>query len=126
MSHNTPLDPAINRMHRCVAIMLNLSQRPSSKHSNAIYTLCQETMDKTSTTAPGTKNIAKMYLEPRTPQELTLPKYSKLHKTQYTAEFLNRINDDVVMPLLRHEPISNGISFEQYFANLVILEENDM
>jgi len=121
MSEKDLIDPALNRMHRCVAILINLSQRPQTDRTKSIYHLCQETMVRTTTTLTNAKGIVKAYLAARTPKELASEKHTNLRKHNYKDKFLTRINDDIVIPLMSH--ISPDVSLEQHFANLVILED---
>lgn len=115
------LDPALNRIHRCVAIMCNLSERPETTRVKDIYLLCQETMAHTAMGYPSVKNVVKMYLEPKTAKELN--KFNRLKKIQYSPIFLNTI-DDIVMLLLTHQTEKHDMCLEQRFADLVIKEDH--
>ena len=117
------LDPAINRLHRCVAIMLNLSTRPTTDRCCSIFALCQEVMVKTTTTAPHLINVAKLYLQPLKPRDLQRDEYQSLRNVQYTDAFKNHI-DDIVMSLLAMEP-TRDMTLDQHFSNLVILENKE-
>lgn len=117
------MDPALNRIHRCVAIMTNLSSRPETNRTRCIYKMCQEAMVHTVTTLTQCRDVVKAYLVARTPKQFALSEHAALRNNKYTPAFLKRINDDIVMALLSHDTVSAETSLEQLFANLVIMEE---
>ena len=87
MSSN--LDPALNRLHRCIAIMYNLSRRPETPRTQKIYEMCLETMVHTSAAYPTITNVVKLYMTAKTSKEFAMNK--DLHPRAHTSSYVSCI-----------------------------------
>lgn len=113
------LDNYLNQMHRCVAIMDNLSKRPETDLTQKIYEMCQQTIVDISQCYTQVQTIAKLYLIPQTLSQFK--EAISLHPTKHTEAYRSRV-DDIVLILLSELPEDSLLSLEERFVKYVIRE----